>query len=82
MVRIGHFSWSPIALAWSLPSPYAEARLLHQLGLLRQQQGEPEQAQERLEGALMIFRQLGARKDVERTEQELAARERSADLAR
>jgi len=41
-----------------------------------------EQAQERLEGALMIFRRLGAGKDVERTEQELAALEGSADLAR
>ncbi|HCF99551.1 MAG TPA: hypothetical protein DEV93_03305 [Chloroflexi bacterium] len=41
-----------------------------------------EQAQERLEGALMIFRRLGARKDIERMEQELAALDRSADLAR
>jgi len=71
-----------LELARSLPYPYAEARILYRVGLLEQQQGEPEQAQERLEGALMIFRRLGARKDIERTEQELAALDRSADLAR
>jgi tetratricopeptide (TPR) repeat protein len=60
------------ALARAMPYPYAEARLLQVHGQLHAEQGEPEQAQERLEAALAIFRRLGARKDVERTEQVLA----------
>ena len=57
-----------LALARSLPYPYAEGRILLEMG-------HPEEA-------LVIFRRLGARKDIERTEQELAAPEASADLAR
>jgi len=37
------------------------------------QKGEPQPARERLEAALTIFRQLGAGKDVERAEHDLAA---------
>ena len=47
-----------LALARSLPTPYAEGRILVELG--------------RLEEALVIFRRLGALKDVERTEAALA----------
>jgi hypothetical protein len=57
-----------LELARSLPYPYAEARILAEL--------------DRLEEALAIFRRLGARKDIERTEQELAALEPTADPAR
>jgi tetratricopeptide (TPR) repeat protein len=57
-----------LELARSLPYPYAEARILAEL--------------DRLEEALAIFRRLGARKDIERMEQELAALDRSADPAR
>ena len=61
-----------LALARSLPYPYVEARILFQLGTMHGQQHDPEQARERLEEALAIFRQLGASKDVERAEQALA----------
>ena len=57
-----------LVLARSLPYPYAEARILAEL--------------DRLEEALAIFQRLGARKDIERTEQELAALEPTADPAR
>ena len=57
-----------LELARSLPYPYAEARILGQLG--------------KTEEALAIFRRLGAQKDIERMEQELAALDRSADPAR
>jgi tetratricopeptide (TPR) repeat protein len=62
-----------LALARSMPYPYAEARLLHVYGLVHVEQGEPEAARERLEAALAIFRRLGARKDMERTEQMLTS---------
>jgi transcriptional regulator with XRE-family HTH domain len=61
-----------LALARSMPYPYAEARLLHVSSALHAQKGEPEPACERLEAALAIFRRLGARKDAERVEQALA----------
>jgi predicted nucleotidyltransferase len=61
-----------VALVRSMPYPYAEARLLDVYGRLHTQKGEPEAARERLEGALAIFRRLGARTDVERTEQAIA----------
>ena len=56
-----------LTLARSLPSPYAEARILEQLG--------------RREEALAIFQRLGAQKDIERMAQELAALDRPADAA-
>jgi hypothetical protein len=56
-----------------MPYPYAEARLLQVYGSLRVERGEPEQARERLEAELAIFRRRGARKDIERTEHLLAA---------
>jgi hypothetical protein len=62
-----------LALAPTLPYPYGEARLLAVYGRLHAQQGQPEQARQRLEAALAIFRRLGARKDAERTEHQLAA---------
>jgi tetratricopeptide (TPR) repeat protein len=62
-----------LSLTRSMPYPYGEARMLHTYGLMHAQKGEPAPARERLEEALAIFRRLGARKDIERTEQELAA---------
>ncbi|HLJ69548.1 MAG TPA: tetratricopeptide repeat protein, partial [Chloroflexota bacterium] len=56
------------ALAHEMPFPYFEARILVQLGILAQQQGKPEEARQRLEEALTIFRRLGAEKDVEQVE--------------
>jgi tetratricopeptide (TPR) repeat protein/transcriptional regulator with XRE-family HTH domain len=61
-----------VALARGMPFPYAEARLLHVAGAMLAQKGEREPAQERLASALAIFRQLGARKDMERAECDLA----------
>jgi tetratricopeptide (TPR) repeat protein len=60
-----------LALARSMPYPYAEACLLHVYKQMHAQQGEA--ARERLQAALVIFRRLGARKDAERLEQDLAA---------
>jgi adenylate cyclase len=60
-----------LELARSLPCPYAEARILYQLGLLEQHRGEPAEARQQLEEALMIFRRLGASKDLEWTEEVL-----------
>jgi transposase len=62
-----------IALARSLPWPYAEARLLHVGSLLHVAQGEPQAARDRLATAQAIFARLGARMDRARVEQELGA---------
>jgi tetratricopeptide (TPR) repeat protein len=62
-----------LALARSLPYPYAEAHLLSVYAEMHTQKGERDAARERLEAALAIFRRLGARKDAERVEQDLAA---------
>jgi tetratricopeptide (TPR) repeat protein len=67
-----HFLEEGLVLARSLPHPYAEARILVQMGLLERQHGNLQGAGERLKEALAIFRRLGAAKDVERTEQALA----------
>jgi tetratricopeptide (TPR) repeat protein len=61
-----------IALARGMPYPYAEARLLYVHGQISVHTGQPEPARERLEEALAIFRQLGARNDIEQSEQLLA----------
>jgi hypothetical protein len=61
-----------VALARSMPYPYAEGRLLHVYGELHVAKGEPVPARERLEAALALFQRLGARKDVERVEQVIA----------
>jgi hypothetical protein len=63
-----------IALARSMPYPYAEAWLLHLSGRLHVQVRKPETARERLTTALTIFQRLGARKDIEQVERDLAAR--------
>jgi tetratricopeptide (TPR) repeat protein len=62
-----------LALARPIPNPYGEGRLLHVYGLLHMRVGEPERARERLEAALAIFRRLGAYKDRERVEEQLAS---------
>jgi tetratricopeptide (TPR) repeat protein/transcriptional regulator with XRE-family HTH domain len=60
------------SLAHDMPYPYAEGRILREDGLLRLRGGETERARERLTQAQAIFRRLGARQDVEQTEQTLA----------
>jgi tetratricopeptide (TPR) repeat protein len=62
-----------LAVARAMPYPYAEGRLLQVHGELALQRGERGPGHERLGAALAIFRRLGARKDVERTEHLLAA---------
>jgi tetratricopeptide (TPR) repeat protein len=57
-----------LSLAQEIGYPYAEGKLLHVYGMLHARQGQPAQARERLEAARAIFRRLGARKDLERTE--------------
>jgi tetratricopeptide (TPR) repeat protein len=71
-----------VSLAHAMSYPYAEGRILYECGLLHLQRGEPGQARERLGEALAIFQCLGARPYVERTEQELAALDRSAGSVR
>jgi hypothetical protein len=55
-----------------MPYPHGEGRLLEVYGRLHLAGGEPTAARERLEAALAVFRRLGARKDIERTERLLA----------
>jgi hypothetical protein len=62
-----------LALARSMPCPYAEGRLLHVYGQMHVAKGEPGPARQRLKTALAIFRRLGARKDAERAEGTLTA---------
>jgi transcriptional regulator with XRE-family HTH domain/tetratricopeptide (TPR) repeat protein len=62
-----------LTLALALPYPYGEARLLHVYGLLHRQRGETERARQRLAAARATFGRLGARKDVERVAQDIAA---------
>jgi len=62
-----------LSLARRFPYPYAEARLLHAYGGLHTQTGAPDLARARLEEGLAVFRRLGARKDIERVEQDRAA---------
>jgi tetratricopeptide (TPR) repeat protein len=61
-----------LAVARSVPYPYAEARLLHAYGAMHSLKGEPERAGAWLQAALARFQRLGARKDSERVEQDLA----------
>jgi tetratricopeptide (TPR) repeat protein/transcriptional regulator with XRE-family HTH domain len=61
-----------LALARDLPYPFAEARLLYVNGEVCLHAGQPGPAREQLEAALTIFRRLGARKDIEQSEQLLA----------
>jgi tetratricopeptide (TPR) repeat protein/transcriptional regulator with XRE-family HTH domain len=60
-----------LALARSMPHPYAESRLLHVYGEMYVKKGEAEAARARLEAALAIFRRLGAHGYIERVEREL-----------
>ncbi|HZU14433.1 MAG TPA: tetratricopeptide repeat protein [Chloroflexota bacterium] len=58
-------------LARALPSPYVEACALYELGIITGQSGDRDGAREMLEQSLVIFRKLGARKDVEEAEEAL-----------
>jgi tetratricopeptide (TPR) repeat protein len=77
LVRVQQGRWAEataaleegLTLAWNTPYPYAEGRLLHDFGVLHLKRGQTEQARQRLEAALAIFRRLGARKHIERAEQ-------------
>jgi tetratricopeptide (TPR) repeat protein len=62
-----------LALARSLPYPYAEARLLHMSGLLHVQTREPAPARAQLEAARALFERLGARRESMLVEQALAS---------
>ena len=62
-----------VTLARRMPYPYAEARALHEWAAMDAASGDGAQARARLQQALAIFTHLGARKDVERTTEALAA---------
>jgi tetratricopeptide (TPR) repeat protein len=61
-----------LTLTRAMPYPYGEGRILSVYGVLHARKGEADQARARLEAALAIYKRLGARKDVEWTEQALA----------
>lgn len=61
-----------LSTARHIPYPYAEGRTLLELGLLDSHRGEPGRGRERLEQALAVFRRLGARPYIRRTEEALA----------
>lgn len=62
-----------LELTRSMPFPYGEARLHHELGLVARDAGDGAEARRQLEQALAIFQRLGARSDVQRTEEAIAA---------
>jgi tetratricopeptide (TPR) repeat protein len=62
-----------VSVARSMPHPYAEARALYEWGCANTESGQLKHAGERLEEALVIFRELGAQPYIERTEQALNA---------
>ena len=62
-----------LTLARAMPYPYAEARLLHVVGLLHIAKDELAPARAHLEVALDIFQRLGARWDAARAAQDIAA---------
>jgi tetratricopeptide (TPR) repeat protein/transcriptional regulator with XRE-family HTH domain len=59
------------SLAHALPYPHAEATALFESGILHSHNGEVQQARERLEEALAIFRHLAARPHIKQTEDAL-----------
>jgi tetratricopeptide (TPR) repeat protein len=61
-----------LSLAQRIHYPYAEARFLQAYSEMHMQRWQPGPARARLEAALAIFHQLGARKDVERSERLLS----------
>ena len=61
-----------LALARSMPNPYAEAKVLCGYGWLHQAKGEPAQAREPLEAALVILNHLGERPYTKQVERALA----------
>ncbi len=62
-----------VALARSMPHPYAEARLLRLSAAMRRGRGQRGPAGEQLSAALALFRRLGARRDAAQVEQDLAS---------
>jgi tetratricopeptide (TPR) repeat protein len=61
-----------LALSRKMEAVYREGRILYEYGIMYARKGEPERARDLLEAALAIFRGLGARPYIERTEQALA----------
>ena len=61
-----------VSLAHAMPYPYAEARTRYEHGRMLTERAEVQPAREQLEQALVIFQRLGAKNDVEKTEQMLA----------
>ncbi|HVA91969.1 MAG TPA: hypothetical protein VNL71_19250, partial [Chloroflexota bacterium] len=61
-----------LTLARAMPYPYAEAHLLYAHGLLLAEQGHSGPGRERMDAALALFQTLGARKDAECLEREIA----------
>ena len=60
-----------ISLATNIPYPYSEARSLHESGQMFVRLGRLERAKRQLSEALAMYKHLGARPYVERTEQAL-----------
>lgn len=60
-----------VSEAQGMPYPYSEARALYEHGMMQMRKGNLPEARRKLEQALAIFEQLGARPYVERTERAL-----------
>lgn len=61
-----------LSLCRDIPFPYGEGRTLYEIGRMGEARGEPEQARSAFEGALSIFRQLGARPYIALTQEALS----------
>jgi tetratricopeptide (TPR) repeat protein len=61
-----------LSLARRMNYPYGEATYLQAYSVMHREQGDLEQARQRLQEALAIFQRLGAKKDVEQIEQTIA----------
>jgi transcriptional regulator with XRE-family HTH domain/tetratricopeptide (TPR) repeat protein len=61
-----------LSLTRNMPYPHGEARLLQVYALLHRERDEATAARARLDEALAIFQRLGARKDLERVQQDIS----------
>lgn len=62
-----------MSLARDMPYPYAEGRALYEYGVVHLRRGDPDRGRAALEEAEVIFRRLGAEKDLERAENVMRA---------
>jgi DNA-binding SARP family transcriptional activator/uncharacterized protein (DUF924 family) len=71
-IEAGRALEEALSLTRSIKYPYGEARVLQAYGRMCVAKGEKRRGRERLEAARAVFQRLGARKDLERVEWDLA----------